>query len=91
MDIVLRSCRHIEVYHVSKSLDVDAACSDVGGHENSEFPRLEAGQGFGSLWLGAVAVDPLRVNAVVVQHLGQAVRSVLGAGEDQCVVDVSTP
>ena len=52
-------------------------------HENSEFPRLEAGK--------AVAVDPLRVNAVVVQHLGQAVRSVLGAGEDQCVVDVSTP
>ena len=36
-------------------------------------------------------MDPLRVNAVVVQHLGQAVRSVLGAGEDQCVVDVSTP
>ena len=50
-------------------------------------PVLEVGQRLDPLRLALVAVDRGGVDAVLDQLLGEAVRAVLGAGEDQRLVD----
>src|SRR3989454_12426680 len=57
MDVVLGAVGHVEVDDVRQLLDVDAAGGDVGGDEDRDLPRLEAGEGLGPLRLAAVAVD----------------------------------
>ena len=87
MDVVLRDHRHVEVHDVPESLDVDAASGNVRRHEHAEFARLEPGQGFRALSLGAVAVDPLGCDPTPGEQLAQPVRTVLGTGEHESVVD----
>src|SRR5207249_828592 len=64
MDVVLGAVRHVEVDDVRQLLDVDAAGGDVGGDEDRDLPRLEAGEGLGPLRLAAVAVDARGVDAL---------------------------
>ena len=72
-------------------MHVDASGRDIRRHQHSILSRLEARQRLGALGLGAVAVDPLGVDSVAVEKLGQTVRPVLGTGEHQRVVDEALP
>ena len=62
---------------------------DVGRHEDRDAALLEVGQRLDPLGLALVAVDRGGVDAVLDQLLRQAVRAVLGAGEDQRLVDAA--
>ena len=88
VDIVFRHVRQLEVDHMGQLIDVQAACGDVGGHQHPYRAVLESGQGAGARTLRLVAVDRGRGQAVAVELLGQAVRSVLGAGEHQHLAPV---
>jgi len=52
MDEVFGDIGKIIVDDVGDVLNVDAASGDVGGHEDSILPALEAGQGGGALAIG---------------------------------------
>ena len=52
-------------------------------------PGLEVGQGADALRLGLVAVDGGRRDPVAGELLGEPVRAVLGAGEDERLVDAA--
>ena len=88
VDVVLGDVGDVEVDHVRERLDVDAAGRDVGRHQHQQVAALEAGQGVGALRLAAVAVDALAGDAVLLEELGEPVRPVLGAGEDEDVLDL---
>ena len=83
MHIVFIDVWQLEVDHVWQLVDIQAACGDIGGHQDTHAAGLEVGQGFGARVLALVAVDGDGGEAVLVQVLGQAVGAVLGAGEHQ--------
>jgi len=83
MDEVFGDVGKIIVDDVGDVLNVDAASGDVGGHEDSILPALEAGQGGGALRLRAVAMNHGGVDALAVQALGDAFGAALGAREDK--------
>ena len=87
VDVVLRDHRQLEVDDVGELLDVQASSRDVRRHEDGDAALLEVGQRLDALGLALVAVDRGGVDAVLDQLLRQAVRTVLGAGEDQRLVD----
>ncbi len=91
VDVVLGDVGHVEVDDVGERLDVDAARRDVGRDQHPQAAVLEPRQGVGALRLAAVAVDAVAGHLVAVEELGQAVGAVLGAGEDQHVLDLVAP
>jgi hypothetical protein len=76
---------------VRQRLDVDAAGGDVGRHQHLQGAVLEARQRVRALRLATVAVDAVAGDPLLVEELGEAVRPVLGAGEDEDVLDVPPP
>src|SRR2546425_4314199 len=87
--VVLGAVRHVEVDDVGQLLDVDAAGGDVGGDEDGNLPRLQAGEGLRPLRLAAVAVDARGVDALTEEIVRQAVRAVLGARERDDAADLA--
>ena len=83
--------RDVEVDDVLERLDVDAARGDVGRHQHLEVPLLKPARASRALGLAAVAVDAVARDPVLAEELGQPVRAVLGAREDQHVADVAAP
>ncbi len=81
--IVFLDIGQLEVDHMRQLIDVQAAGSDIGGHQNAHLVGLEVGQGLGARVLALVAVNRGSRQAVLLQVLGQAVGAVLGTGEDQ--------
>ena len=88
VDVVLRLVGQIEVHHMRQLVDVDAAGSDVGGHQHAHLTALEARQGAGASPLALVAVDGGGLDALLREPLGNAVGAVLGAGEHQHLLPV---
>ncbi len=89
MDVVLGRARHIEVHHVPQGLDVDAARHDVGRDQHADLPLLEAGERRGALRLGTIAVNLVRLDAGLHQVARESVGAMLGAREDERVVDLA--
>ncbi len=83
MHVVLGHVGQVEVDDVADAVDVDAAGDDVGGDEHAVTALLEAVERLLALRLRAVAVDRRTRDAALVQNAGNAVRAVLGPGEDQ--------
>ena len=73
---------------MGQRVDVQAAGGDLGRHEERHPPGLEVGQGPDPLGLALVAVDGGDRDAVLLELLGQPVGAVLGAGEDERLVDL---
>src|SRR5690606_5386890 len=86
VDIVFRHIGQLEVHHVRKLVDVDAAGGDVGGHQHGHFAVLEAAQRPGAGGLALVAMDGRSRQAVLDELLGQAIGAVLGARKYQHLV-----
>ena len=89
MDVVLRRRWDVEVHDVAKRLDIDAARRNVRRDKNPVLTALEASEGFGALGLGTVAVNPLRLDPLLREKLGEPVGAVLGASEDERFFHVS--
>ncbi len=89
MDVVGGDHRQLVVDHVRQRIDVEAAGGDLGRDEQRDTPGLEVGQGADPLGLALVAMDDRDVDAVPVELLGEPVGAVLGAGEDERLVDLS--
>ena len=87
MDVVLGDHRQLEVDDVRERLDVEAARGDLGRDEDREAAGLEVGQRADALRLALVAVDGGREDAVLLELLREPVGAVLGAGEDERLVD----
>ncbi len=83
VDEVFGDFGQIVVDDVGDVLDVDAARSEVGGHEDAVTAALETFKGGGALGLGAVSVNHGGVDALAIEALGDAFGAALGAGEDQ--------
>ena len=74
---------------MGQGLDVEAASRDFGGHEQEDPTGLEVRERTNALGLRLVAVDRRGGDAIVGELLGEPVRPVLGAGEDECLVDLT--
>ena len=80
--IGFRHIGQVVLDHVADRVDVDATRGDIGGHQNPDLASFEVGQGAFPLALALVAVDGGCVDAGLLQALGHAVCTALGAGED---------
>ena len=87
MDVVGRHHRQLVVDDVRQRLDVDATRGDVGRDEDRHAAVLEVGERADTLGLALVAVDGGRDDAVLRELERQPVRAMLGAREDERLVD----
>ena len=87
VDVAFRLVREVEVDHVRQVDDVEAPGGDVRRHEHSRRAPLEARQRLLARVLRLVAVDRLGPDRVALELLGDRVGAVLGAGEDERVLD----
>ena len=87
VDVVLGDHRQLEVDDVRERLDVEAAGGDLGRDEDGEPAGLEVGQGADPLGLALVAVDGRGRDPVLLELEREPVGAVLGAGEDERLVD----
>ncbi len=87
MDVVGGDHRQLVVHDVRQLVDVEAARGDLGGDQDGRPAGLEVGQGAHALSLAAVAVDGRGADALALELLGEAVGTVLGAGEHERLVD----
>ena len=87
MHVVLGDHRQLEVHDVRQRVDVESACGHFGRDEDRVAIGLEIGQRANSLRLALVAVDGRGRDPVTLELLGEAVRAVLRAREDQGLVD----
>ena len=83
MQIVLVIAWWVEVDNQIDSVDMDAASGNVSRHQDRSTPAGEVIEGTPALGLAAVAVDRPRLDATLVQLLGEAIGAVLGADEEQ--------
>ena len=90
MDVVVGRLRYIEVDDVSKGFDVDSTRGNVRRNQNLVLTILESRERRGALTLRAVSMNAFRLDAAFHQLLGQAVRAVLGAREDQRLFHLAT-
>jgi len=65
MYVVFRHMRKFVIHNVRQFVDIQAACGDVSGDQNSNFVGLEVRKRFGTCALRLVAVDRNGVNAIV--------------------------
>ncbi len=87
VDVVLGDHRQLVVDDVRQRIDVEAARRDLGRDEDGRATRLEVGERAHPLRLALVAVDRDGGDAVLLELLGEAVRAVLGAREDERLLD----
>src|SRR5690606_29577269 len=81
--IVLSHVGQLEVHHMGQLVDIQAAGGDIGCHQHADAVALEIRQCLGASALALVAVNGGRRQAVLGQVFGQAVGTMLGAGEHQ--------
>ena len=86
--IVFADVRYFVVHHVRQLVNVNAAGSDVGGHQRADVAVFEAGQRLRAGGLALVAMQGHGRNAVFRQVLGHVVGAELGAGEHQHLAPV---
>jgi hypothetical protein len=82
VDVDLGRQRQIEIDDVRDVVDIEAAGSDVGGHEHRRAVRLELGQRVLPGGLAFVAVDGLGADSCLHQAFDELVGTVLCAGEE---------
>ncbi len=80
---IFRHLRQVEVHHMRDVVDMDAARRDIGRHKNPVGAILKALQCLIALTLRTIAMDAGRVMAEASEMLGKAVRTMLGACENQ--------
>ncbi len=88
VDVVLGLVRQIEIHHMGQLMNVNAAGGDVGGDQHPQLAALEPRQGTGAGPLALVAMDRRRRHALGTEPVGDAIRTMLGAGEDQHLLPV---
>ena len=88
MYVILRLVRQVEVDHVGQLVDVDAAGSQVGGHQHAQGTGFEIGQGPGAGPLALVAVNGGGGHTFANEPVRHAVGAVLGTGEHQHLLPV---
>ena len=81
--VVLGIDREIVVHHVGHAVDVDAAGDDVGGDEDLDFSVLEVLERLEPLFLRAAGVEAGDLHAGEFEEIGEQVRAVLHADEDE--------
>src|SRR5260221_4472431 len=89
MDIVFRHVGQLVVDHMRQLFDIEPPRRDVGRDEHAHLAELELGQCPRTLALALVAVDGIGTDAVLVELLGEPVRTMLGAGEHQHLAPVA--
>src|SRR5690554_3879008 len=83
MDIIFAHSWQFVVDHKRQLVNINAAGSNVGGHQHAHFPAFELLQRLGTGVLAFVAVQGGSAQAVFVQVFGKAVGTMLGTGKDQ--------
>ena len=88
MHIVLGHVRQLEVDDVRKLVDIEPARRDVGRDQYADITLLEAGERTRARTLALVAVDRGSREAILLELFCEAVRTMLGAREDQHLAPV---
>ena len=88
VDIGLRDVGDFVIDDVAQVVYVDAACRDVGGHQNAKVSALKRFHGLFPLGLRLVAVNGFTAHPLFPEVLDQFVCAILGSGEDQCTAHV---
>ena len=89
VDVVGRDHGQLIVDDVRQRVDVEAPRRDLGRDQNRNLVLLEVGQCAHALRLALVAMDRDGGDAIQRQLLNQAIRAVLRAGEDECLIDAA--
>ena len=89
--ITLRLVWKVVVDDVGDIIDVDAARRDVGRDKHLHAARLEIAQGLCALVLRLVAVDRVRLDAVLAEDFCDLVRAVLHLREDEHAREMTLP
>src|SRR5262245_39122962 len=87
MDIVVVGSWQVVIDDMRDVGDVQAAGRHVGGHQDAHVSLLEEAEGLLALGMVLVAVDGFGLEAAVGQGLGEALHAVLGAAEDEDLVE----
>src|ERR1700677_2947527 len=82
MNVVLGMLGHVVIDDVADVGDVEAAGSDVGGHQNFVAAIAEALQGFFAFALGAVGMEDGDGVIVFLEEAGDLIGTMLGAAKD---------
>src|SRR5690242_3096366 len=80
---ILGHLRQVVIDYVSDSLYMNAACGDVGSHQDAIAAFLESPKREVALRLRAVSVNAGGLRSTARKFLSQSVGAVLGAGEHQ--------
>ncbi len=91
VNVVLGDHRQLVVDDVRQVLDVEPTRGDLGRDEDRRPARFEVVEGADALALALVAVDGRGVDPVAPELLGEAIRPVLGPGEDERLLDPAAP
>jgi hypothetical protein len=86
MNIVFRNYGHIEINDVRNSLDIYAACSDIGRYHNLEFVLFKAIHCPAALALSSAGVYRDRFNACPLEAMINPVGAVLCTGKNKDAV-----
>src|SRR5580692_4419813 len=81
--VVFRHVGQFVVDDLRQLLDVEPASRHFGGYQGGDLSALEHVERLDPRGLALVAVDGRRLNARAFELLGQSIRAVLGAREDQ--------
>jgi hypothetical protein len=88
VDVVFGDIRQLIVDHMGELINIEAACSDIGGDENAYLATLEVSEGARACPLALVAVDRRGANAILLQLFGEAVGAMFGACKYQHLAPV---
>ena len=86
--IVFADVRNFIVHDVGQLVNVDAAGSNIGGHQGPDIAALEAREGLCARGLTLVAMQGHCLDAILGQEFSHVVGAKLGAGEDQHLAPV---
>ena len=83
MHVILRHVGQFVIDHLRQLLDVETAGRHFGGHQGGDLSALEHVERLDARGLALIAVNGRRLNAGALQLLGQPIRAMLGARENQ--------
>ncbi len=84
MEVGLLIVRALVVDDVGDSVDVDAACRDIGGDEHIDLAIAEGAQGLLARSLAEIAMDGPDGETALGEFIGDLLCLALGAREDHC-------
>ena len=83
VDIILGMTGKVVIDHVGDAFDIDSACGNVGGNQNTDPTRLKILQGAKALILGAIRMKSGAGDSQRFESSGNTIGPVFCSGENK--------